>query len=106
MKITVICENSSVAVNSEFLQPVNLEKLDSNIHAIQWNENYGHIEYKTQYIDGVIFKPQNKIIEDFSEFMFVIDEWNITKEKLIQLEAIEKQKAEERISQQSQQASV
>lgn len=56
MRVTIVPSDNAVLVDFRPLNTLDLSELNPNIHAIQWNNDVGHIEYK----DG---RP-NEIITD------------------------------------------
>lgn len=75
MRVSIINEDKSVVVNGigssfEF-------SLDGGIHAIQWDEDHGEIEYKDPSVP-------NEVITDFSPYQYLVDGLN---EELLRLEA-------------------
>tara|TARA_R100000734_G_C3275311_1_gene70244 strand:+ start:378 stop:779 length:402 start_codon:yes stop_codon:yes gene_type:complete len=66
--ITYICEGQNkntarIIIDGEYIDSSNFVGLvDSNVHAIQWNDSSGEIEYKDN--------TPNKIISDISSYGF------------------------------------
>lgn len=54
--------------------------VDSEIHAVTWDDTYGEIEYKTSLVDGVLQKKPNLLIYDTKKFNSLIKSWNSFKE--------------------------
>ncbi len=54
MKLTIITEDSSVGKDGMFYQDLDLTScsIPSNVWALQWNNNSGHIEYKGEDIQN------------------------------------------------------
>ena len=73
--LTVIIDDQFVSVDGEGYHGVDVSKIDSSIHAIQWNRYEGEIEYK----DG----RKNEMIDDISEYIFIIKEWSKRKNIII-----------------------
>lgn len=69
-KITVIVEDKTVIINGVLKQPLDFT-IDSTIHAVQWYDTWGEIEYVTTR-EG---KPQNEQFEDISLLQSAIDAW-------------------------------
>jgi hypothetical protein len=70
MKLTIIPDDSFVAVNGDGShQPLDLStcNIPSEVHALQWFENKGWIEFD-ESVDPFASKPPNEIIE-------VLPEW-------------------------------
>lgn len=51
--------------------------IDPTIHAVQWYDVEGWIEYKEQYIDGHWVKPPNETIYNIDQFSSPIDAWTV-----------------------------
>ena len=83
MRLTIIADDSSVGIDNEFIDPIDISELDSSIHAIQWYGEYGEVEYKTKFENGAIVKPQNLFITDITPYQFAIDVWNEAKAVLV-----------------------
>jgi hypothetical protein len=49
--------------------------VDSNIHAVTWNETHGEIEYKETFENNIITKKPNLLLYDIGDFQTLIDEW-------------------------------
>lgn len=80
MKVTIINTDKLVGVNSEFYKVVDLN-IDSSIHAIQWYETWGEIEYQSVIENNKLIKPANTFIDSFSEFEIVINQWQLAKKE-------------------------
>jgi hypothetical protein len=70
MRLTIIPDDKFVSVDGVGYLKVEFT-VDSNIHAVQWIDTRGWIEYKE--ID--FHKPNNEDIYDISQFQNVIDAW-------------------------------
>jgi hypothetical protein len=79
MRLTIIANDKCVGVNNLFFDPVELPQLDPTIHAVQWYGEYGEVEYKTFFENGIFVKPVNIIITDVTSFQFAIDAWEEVK---------------------------
>lgn len=62
MRLTVIRDDNLIGVNGEFY-PVDLSGLDPDLHAIQWRDSEGHIEYRGNRANEPITDPS--ILEPF-----------------------------------------
>jgi len=72
MKLTIIADDNSVFVDGDGLDGLDLSALDASIHAVQWYDTYGEVEYKTQFVDGSLIKPVNQVITSVDEFSWVL----------------------------------
>lgn len=73
MKLTIVPDDKVVIVDGEVYFDVDVSSIDANIHAIQWYDTYGEIEFK----DGT----NNEKIEDISFCDSVVSAWGIAKKK-------------------------
>ena len=69
MRLTIIREDDMIYVDKIGVK-VDCSSLPSNVHAIQWNDSSGTIEF----VDNI--KPP-ETITDISEYQSYIDAWNI-----------------------------
>ena len=79
MRLTITADDKRVCVDGVCYDDCNMTLLDSAIHAVQWYEQYGEIEYKPVFQDGQITKPQNEIITDVTPYQWAVDAWNTVK---------------------------
>ena len=79
MKLTIIADDSAVGINGVFYAPINLAQLDPTIHAVQWYEEYGEIEYKTRFENGILVRPANVLITNVTPYQFAVDAWDAAK---------------------------
>lgn len=79
MRLVIVVDDNRVCVDGECFDDLNLSSLDLSIHAIQWNGEWGEIEYKSVFVDGQITKPQNQVITDITPYQWVVDAWNSAK---------------------------
>lgn len=86
MRVTIIADDKRVGVNNEFFEPIELPQLNPTIHAVQWYGEYGEVEYKTFFENGVIVRTANTIITDITPYQFAVDAW--TKAKTAHEEAM------------------
>lgn len=75
MRLTIIPEDSTVIINGRRFD-IDCSALDSTIHAVQWDGERGHIEYK--YTAGGI-KPINTSITDVELFAPQVAAWEAAK---------------------------
>jgi len=76
MKLTIVADDKCVGVDGKYFSPIDLSQLNSSIHAVQWYGEYGEVEYKTRFENGVLVKPANSLISDISPYQFAVDAWN------------------------------
>lgn len=73
MRITIISDDALVAIDGEFIQGVDMTSMPSEIHAIQWYETYGEIEFK----DGRVNERFENFEERFANFISLFEERKI-----------------------------
>ncbi len=66
MRVTLIKDDNIVGFDREF-RDVDLSGLDESIHAVQWNNSAGHIEYNGS--------APNEVLTDFTAYQQYIDAW-------------------------------
>jgi hypothetical protein len=68
-----------------------------NIHAVQWYDSHGEIEFTTEYLskEKRWHKEPNEHITDFSRFRSYVDQWIVAKSKYDQEQAEIKAKMEQ-----------
>jgi hypothetical protein len=79
MKLVIVVDDARVIVDAVGYDGLDMSQLDPTVHAVQWVGEYGEIEYKTVFADGVITKPNNQIITDIAPYQWAIDAWNVAK---------------------------
>lgn len=77
MRLTIIVPDSVVLIDGVAYSNLDLSFLPPDIHAVQWNDGSGWIEFK----DSADGKPENQNIESISDFQQAIDVWNAADEK-------------------------
>lgn len=73
MRLTIVPDDKVVIVDGEGYFDVDVSSLDANIHAIQWYDTHGEIEFKDE--------TNNEKIEDISFCGPVVSAWGIAKKK-------------------------
>jgi hypothetical protein len=76
-RYSIIREDNAVVVDGEHYI-VDCSSLPANIHAIQWNNGRGHIEFvDDDPNDGK--RDPNRAIDDFSPYQHLIETWKLVK---------------------------
>lgn len=73
MRFTLVTKDNVVVIDGK-LKKIDLSSLDQSIHAVQWDNDSGWIEYQ-ETPEG---KPQNEKITSLDQFQEYIDLWNTT----------------------------
>lgn len=79
MKLVIVADDTRVCIDNVCYDGCDLSALDPSIHAIQWDNQWGEIEYKSVFQDGQIVKPNNQAITDISSYQWVVNIWNEAK---------------------------
>lgn len=80
MRLSIIADDKTVCISGVCYGGLDLNLLPTNIHAVQWYETFGEIEFKSVLENNQIIKPQNEVITDIAPFMFVEPLWQTAKE--------------------------
>ena len=75
MRVTIVNADRTVGINGEF-RTLDMAPLEPSIHAIQWYETYGEVEYVTKFENGEFIKPANQIITNMDIIQAAIDAWH------------------------------
>lgn len=78
MRVTIIAGDNAVYVEG-YAERVDCSSLDEDIHAIQWYNGRGEIEYKTDFTTGD--RRMNFCIVDFSPYQHLVDAWMVEARK-------------------------
>jgi hypothetical protein len=80
MRITIIPVDGAVYIDGTSYSKLDLSFVPSGIHALQWYETYGEIEYKREFVDGNIVHPGNETITVLPEWAdTAVAAWNQAK---------------------------
>jgi hypothetical protein len=99
MRLTIIADDNTVGIDGSFFSDIALPQLDPAIHALQWYGEYGEIEFKTVFLNGVFTKPQNQLITDIAPFQFAVDAWNAMKAEAAKVAAAEQESLQQELVQ-------
>jgi len=76
MKFTIIPDDGFVSKDGAGYTGLTFA-IDATIHAVQWYEDFGEIEYKTTFVDGKTVKPANEGVIEFDRFTAALDAWQV-----------------------------
>ena len=62
MRLTIIPVDGAVYKDGYPYVDLDLTFAPSDVHALQWYDTYGEVEFKRQFVDGQIVHPQNQVI--------------------------------------------
>ena len=64
MRLTIIPEDGAVYKDNYSYSGLDLYFVPEDVHALQWYDTYGEVEFKRQFIGGQMVHPQNQIITE------------------------------------------
>ena len=80
MRVTiVVTDDSSVAVDGEGYGGLDLSFMDPTIHAIQWYDTHGEVEYRNPVTKKM---TANQEITDFTPYQQAITVWQAEKDRV------------------------
>ena len=81
MRVSIVTEDGIVAVDGQGFR-VNCDWLDRDIHAIQWYDNFGEIEYRSRYLakERRWDRKPNQHFTDFKPYQHLVDTWRTVKQ--------------------------
>jgi hypothetical protein len=95
MKLTIIPSDGSVYKNNVCYSDFDLSFIPFNVHALQWEEAFGEIEFKRTIENQQIIKPQNELITELPTWaQECVVLWDLTDAQRIEQERI----AEEQVA--------
>ena len=70
MRLTITISDGTVIKDGMPIADLDLSFVDASIHALQWYDTYGEIEYKTYFdtITSTIAHPQNTVITELPKW--------------------------------------
>jgi len=71
MKVTIVPEDKTVVVDGLAASNIDMSGIDQHIHAVQWRDNKGEIEWKESSEGGM----HNEEIFSFERFEFILDRY-------------------------------
>ena len=85
MRVTILVPDNQVTVNNSVSLVVDCSELAAdNVHAVQWHDTYGEVEYTTEFLSREKRwhrELPNEHITDFSPYQLYVDRWVAAKEK-------------------------
>jgi hypothetical protein len=66
MRLSIIPSDGAVYVDGAAHLDLDLSScgIPSNVHALQWYDTYGELEFKRSFVDGQIIHPMNEVITE------------------------------------------
>ena len=68
MRLTIIPADGAVYKNNYSYSDLDLSFAPADVHALQWYDTYGEVEFKRQLVDGQMVHPQNQVITELPEW--------------------------------------
>lgn len=62
MRLTIIPADGAVYKDNYSYSGLDLSFAPTDVHALQWYDTYGEVEFKRKFVDDQIVHPQNQII--------------------------------------------
>jgi hypothetical protein len=80
MRLTIIPVDGAVYVDGVSYSDLDLSFVPANVHALQWYDTYGELEFKRSFVDGQIVHPANQTINELPEWANTAQtKWNAAK---------------------------
>jgi hypothetical protein len=82
MRLTIIPSDRSVYIDNVVYTNLDLSycSVPNNVHAFQWYDTYGELEFKRSFVDGQVIHPENKIVLELPDWVNAcIAKWNEAK---------------------------
>jgi hypothetical protein len=77
MRMMILADDKSVAIDDEGYDGLNLSFLDPTIHAVQWYDTHGEVEHKDPATGKM---TANREIQSLDEFQQAITVWQAAKD--------------------------
>lgn len=77
MRLTIISDDQLIGKDGVNYNALDMTQLASNIHAVQWYDTWGEVEYKPVIANGQKTIPQNTIIDSIGDYQWAIDAWQV-----------------------------
>lgn len=80
MRLTIVPVDGAVYVDGVSYSDLDLSFIPADIHALQWYDTYGELEFKRSFVDGQIVHPANQLINELPEWANTAQaSWNAAK---------------------------
>ena len=87
MRLTIISDDQVVSKDGISYGQLDMTQLPSTIHAVQWYDTWGEVEYKPVIANGQKTIPQNTIIDSISDYQWAIDAWQTAHDEALAAQA-------------------
>lgn len=68
MRLTIVPADGAVYVDGASYLDLDLSFIPADVHALQWYDTYGELEFKRSFVDGQIVHPINEILTELPEW--------------------------------------
>ena len=89
MRLTIIRDDKLVSKDNESYSGLDISYIPETVHALQWYETSGEIEYKST---GPYSKPENEVITALPEWAnTALVTWNNAKAEAVSMQTVQAQ---------------
>jgi hypothetical protein len=64
MRLTIVPADGAVYVDGASYSDLDLSFIPSEVHALQWYDTYGELEFKRSFVNGQIVHPANEMLTE------------------------------------------
>jgi hypothetical protein len=64
MRLIIVLVDGAVYVDGVSYSNLNLSFVPAEVHALQWYDTYGEIEFKRSFVDGQLIHPVNQMLTE------------------------------------------
>ena len=82
MRVSIIPRDGVVSIDGEAYSGIDLSSMDPTIHAVQWYDTAGEIEWKEPHPYKLLI-VKNEPITNLDVFQAALDAWQVAKDQTI-----------------------
>lgn len=82
MRVTILPSDGTVSVDGEAFSGIDMSSLDPTLHAVQWYDTAGEIEWKEPHPYKLLI-VRNEPIYSLDAFQFALDAWQVAKDQMV-----------------------
>jgi hypothetical protein len=80
MRLTIIPTDGAVYIDGATYSGLDLSFIPTDVHALQWYDTYGELEFKRSFVDGQLVHPANQMLTELPVWANTcVDAWNDAK---------------------------
>lgn len=64
MRLTIVPVDGAVYVDGVSYSDLDLSFVPADVHALQWYDTYGELEFKRSFVDGQLIHPANQMLTE------------------------------------------